>query len=145
MAPLFPFRGTSPIVSQPRDVREIPIDWRDGESRVQSSAGLLIEEIPATAEESPPSQRPAHFVTEADEDAVPLPSVFRNGTDGRPRSGGNNIARSFPARPANLNAPITTEIRTMARDEGDDVEEDILRAVIEASERETRGMGISEV
>lgn len=144
MAPPFPYRGTSPIVTQPRDIREIPIDWRDGESRVRSSAGLLIEEIPATVEESPTSQRPAHFVTDDEETTRPLPSAVRGRSDGRPWSGSNNMGGDFLARHTNLNTPFTNEVTTMATNEGDDIEEDIIRAVIEASQKETTGMGISE-
>eukprot|EP00250_Pteridium_aquilinum_P007065 c16859_g1_i1 orf=207-2174(+) len=144
IAPRSPYRGTAPIVTQPRDLREIPIDWRDEEPRVRSSGGLLIEEIPATVEASPPSHH-AHIITDDEEETTgPFSSAFRAGGESRPRFGGNNMGGGFTARHVSPNAPLTNEGTGMASNEGVDIEDELLRAVIETSQKEITGMGFSE-
>lgn len=144
-APRSPYRRTSPFVSQPRDMREIPIDWKDEEPTVRSNAGLVIEEIPATAEAWPPSQLHPHVVSDDDDD-VPrsFSSTLRRNED-RPRYGGGIIRSGLNARHRNANGPLVDEVTDgTTTKEGDDIEEEMLRAALEASEKEVRGKGFSE-
>ncbi|MCO5576060.1 hypothetical protein L7F22_029867 [Adiantum nelumboides] len=144
MASRFPYRGTSPFVTQPRDVREVPIDWKDEEPRVRSNEGLVIEEISATDETWPASELHPHIISSDDDASRPLSRTFRR-DEGRPRSDGSMMGSDSRMKQGNANGPLVVEVTDrLTINEGDEVEDEMLKAALEASQKEMTGKALSE-
>lgn len=127
----FPLRDTAPIVSRTRSLREAPVDWRDdAEPRLRSRAAILESENAHL-----PSQSPTDFVSDEDEVSGPASAVSRAQGDRLPfetvRSGAD-----YAFGHANPSAPLPAQ----AHNEGADIEEEMIRAAIEASRKETTRM-----
>ena len=138
---LIPSRG-QPIVSQPRDVREVPIEWKDEEPlRARSHEGLLIEEIRETGVHAP-SQSHAHFITDNEEVSGSAPS--RNEGE-RSRYSVDPFRTERLRSMSNASAPSIDEIPAVANSEGDAIEQEMLRAAIEASQKDAMRMHATEV
>ncbi|MCO5553221.1 hypothetical protein L7F22_006742 [Adiantum nelumboides] len=126
-----PFRDTAPIVSRTRSAREVHVDWRDDtEPRVRSRAAILVSENAHL-----PSQSPTDFVSDEDEVSGPASAVSRAQGDGLPferiTSGADyNFGNANPSGP----------LPAIPHNEGVDIEEEMVRAAIEASRKETTGM-----
>jgi hypothetical protein len=141
------FDNTEPVrVEHPRDVRNIPIVWPDDDDDRPSyhPMGPRTEEVPSSVD-APPV--PENLTDTMVEDEVPstASSVFRFGgqTVGPHRfnvqsyHGGQSYPEEEDLDPDfNPSAPRIAEVPVMARDEGIDIEEEMLRAAIEASRRE---------
>ena len=136
-----PSRG-QPIVSQPRDVREVPIEWKDEEPlRARSHGDLLIEEIPDTGVHVP-SQSHAHFITDDEEVSGSAPS---RGEGERSRHSFDPFRAERLGRISNATAPSINEIPAVGNSEGDAIEQELLRAAIEASQKDAMRMHSTEV
>lgn len=128
-------RNTTSVVYQPRDVRAVPIDWRDEEEprvRPHAGSGPLIEEIPATEASQLPSQSHGRIIIDDEDVPSTASSVLRTGGEvgGRSLYGNNNFTQDFPPGNSSLNPPLIDEIPA------NDIEEEMLRAAIEASRKE---------
>lgn len=130
----------------PSGVRNIPIVWPDDDDgpTYHHPVGLTnnprIEEIPSSAETEPvlPSHHQQHAMVD-DEIPSTASSAFRAGGEavGPQRFGGPTYPVEEDLDPDfNPNAPRIAEVPVMPRDEGIDIEEEMLRAAIEASRRE---------
>ena len=104
-----------PIVSQPRDVREVPIEWKDEPLRARSHEGLLIEEIPETRVHAP-SQSHAHFITDNEEVSGSAPSRDEGE---RSRYSVDPFRTERLRSISNASAPSIDEIPAVANSEGD--------------------------
>ncbi|KAL3619329.1 hypothetical protein CASFOL_036899 [Castilleja foliolosa] len=103
--------GRSPFVSHPREVREIPIEVKDGTEASIYSGGLTIEDVTETAHGNDPEIR--GIVTLDDEDYETSPNA--------------PIRRAFgPNAPTIVDEP----------DYAVDIEEEMIRAAIEASKQD---------
>ncbi|CAM6127148.1 unnamed protein product [Calypogeia fissa] len=128
-------------VAHPPDVRNIPIDWQDDDDGPSyHPVGLSnprIEEIPSSvdAEQLPLNH---HHAMVDDEVPSTATSAFRSSgeTIGPQRFGGPTHPEGDLDPAFNPNAPRIAEVPVMASDEGVDIEEEMLRAAIEASKRE---------
>lgn len=107
--------GRAPFVSQPREVREIPIEVKDGGNDVAapSGRGPRIEDVTDTIDAEEPQIRGTVIVEDEDDDIMP-----------RNIGGNRNISR--PSAPQFDDAP----------DYVNDIEEEMIRAAIEASKRD---------
>ena len=132
-----------PLVSHPKDVKEIPIEWKDEERRSNSAGGPLIEEIPDTGVHIP-SQSHAHFITDDEDPPNPDPSIIR-GEGERSCSEFDSDSLESMSRNMNANAPSVNEIPRMRNIEGDDIEQEMLRAAIEASQKDAMKRVFPEV
>ncbi|KAI5070016.1 hypothetical protein GOP47_0014359 [Adiantum capillus-veneris] len=126
-----PFRDTIPIVSRTRSLREVHVDWRDdAEPRVRSRDAILESENAHLS-----SQSPTDFVSDEDEVSGPASMVSRAPGDRLPfetiRSGADyNFGNANPSAP----------LPAIGHNEGADIEEEMVRAAIEASRKETTEM-----
>ncbi|KAK9716514.1 hypothetical protein RND81_06G238500 [Saponaria officinalis] len=105
--------GRAPFVSHPREVREIPIDFRGGDdnSVSQPSHGPRVEDVTDIVNTEGPEIRGTVVIDEEDDDDIP----------------GNLRSNQDLARPIVLDD---------SDDFGDDIEEEMIRAAIEASKRD---------
>ncbi|KAL9246755.1 hypothetical protein vseg_020250 [Gypsophila vaccaria] len=106
--------GRAPFVSQPREVREIPIEVRGDHDNPasQPSHGPRIEDVTDIPDVEGPETRETVIIDEEDDDEIP----------------GNLRDNQGFAR------PIVRQLDT--EDFGDDIEEEMIRAAIEASKRD---------
>ncbi|BFI25341.1 hypothetical protein MPTK2_1g20270 [Marchantia polymorpha subsp. ruderalis] len=133
-------RGSAPRVSHPPDVRNVPIDWRDDDNSLPlptyGPSTLRIEEL---ADDDTQQLPPSHAQAMVDDE---VPSTASSGFR---TIGEQSGARRYPTMPypgANMNpdfnpnAPRIAEVPVMSNEDGIDIEEEMLRAAIEASRRE---------
>ncbi|XP_021735909.1 plant UBX domain-containing protein 8-like [Chenopodium quinoa] len=109
--------GRAPFVSQPREVREIPIEVKDGGENLAapSGHGPRIEDVTDSIDAEGPQTHGTVIVEDEDDDIIP-------GNLG----GGWNSSRP--------SAPQFDDSRDYATN---DIEEEMIRAAIEASKRDT--------
>ncbi|KAJ7519539.1 hypothetical protein O6H91_20G043400 [Diphasiastrum complanatum] len=134
--------GTAPQVSYPREVRDIPIDWHDeadASSRLRPvrQPFLEIEEI-TTHDDLHQGAAPQGIVSMDDD--PPSPTLPLSRLDGEPIEihpfGGIAYAGN---RDYNQFAPQVAEVPPSVYEDVNDVEEEMLRAAIEASKKEAEG------
>lgn len=108
------FTSPSPFVSHPREVREIPIEVKDGPGASSQSAGApIIEDVTETTQSHVPEIRGTVIVDDEDnDDDIITPNA--------------PFARTGPSAPSIVDLP----------DYGDDIEEEMIRAAIEASKKD---------
>lgn len=107
--------GRAPFVSQPREVREIPIEVKDGGDSLAapSGHGPRIEEVTDTIDAEGPQIRGTVTVADEDDNVIP-------GNTGANRNNSRSSAPQFDDTP----------------DYANDIEEEMIRAAIEASKRD---------
>lgn len=113
------FINREPFVTQPREVREIPIEVKDGSD--PSGHAPTIEDVTESTHAHGSESHGTVIVDEFDEDApvaVTAPATVQND--------GSHERHSSPNAPAFENLP----------DYSNDIEEEMIRAAIEASKRE---------
>ncbi|KAL2902338.1 Plant UBX domain-containing protein 8 [Bienertia sinuspersici] len=108
-------RRRAPYVSQPREVREIPIEVKDGGDNLAAPShhGPRIEDVTDTIDAEGPQTRGTVVFTDEDDDAI-------SGNIGANRNS------SRPSAPRFDDAP----------DYANDIEEEMIQAAIEASKRD---------
>lgn len=119
------FGNSEPFVSHPREVREIPIEVKDGNvTSGHSGSGPVIEDVTGSEyDNSQPAVRGTVIIDEKDD--IPTASAMHNeGNEDSVVSGSRNVN----ARPIVSEYANSPDI--------DDVEEEMVRAAIEASRRE---------
>lgn len=110
-------RTHAPVVSHPREVREIPIEVKDGDP----SSHPTIEDVTDSADVPGPELRGTVIIdSENDEDDLSDPNAFNNSSHGQ---------HPIPSAPA-LGA---------ISDYANDIEAEMIQAAIEASKREAQG------
>ncbi|WCJ26179.1 Plant UBX domain-containing protein 8 [Euphorbia peplus] len=119
------FSSRAPFVSQPRERREIPIEVKDGSGvSSHSGHGPVIEDITGTEQAQDPGIR-GTVIVDDDTDEFPAELTSMDG------SGGSVLNRNTsPSVPVFDNPP----------DYGNDIEEEMVRAAIEASRVEAEAM-----
>lgn len=121
------FTRTAPLVSQPREVREIPIEVKDGDGHSgHSGRAPIIEDITDTEHAHGPE---THGTVTIDDEDDEIPNVQSNQTFRRDRASDNifgDVSTAIHRRPS---AP---EINILP-DSNNDIEEEMIRAAIEAS------------
>ncbi|XP_031275126.1 plant UBX domain-containing protein 8-like [Pistacia vera] len=120
------FMKREPFVTQPREVREIPIEVKDGSD--QSGQAPTIEDVTESTHAHGSESHGTVIVDEVDEDAqvaMTAPATVRND--------GSHERHSSPTAPAFENLP----------DYSNDIEEEMVRAAIEASKREVEDLSDS--
>lgn len=127
-----PFRNS--IVSHPRNVRNIPIESKDEEGQVaDENSAPAIEEVSASVHAQGPEVRGTVIFDDDDELPSTASSTFRSGSNSR----GGYYSTSYPhGREPIPSAPQVAEEPIAAIEEGNAIEEEMLRAAIEASKRE---------
>ncbi|XP_022854787.1 plant UBX domain-containing protein 8-like isoform X1 [Olea europaea var. sylvestris] len=121
------FGSRASFVSHPREVREIPIEVKDGNGPGgQSGTAPIIEDVTETAHHGPEIRGTVTAVDDDDddEDYVPDEPITRASRH-RAR---NSTTRSGPNIPAIVDVP----------DYNNDIEEEMIQAAIEASKRDAR-------
>ncbi|KAI3453660.1 hypothetical protein Pfo_010323 [Paulownia fortunei] len=124
---IFDIRNTAtqpPFVSHPREVREIPIEVKDGVGASGHSGGApTIEDVTETAHEHGPEIRGTVIIDDEDDDKSfvnpPITPSVGHGT-------GHSSTNSGPSAPTIVDVP----------DYGNDIEEEMIRAAIEASKQD---------
>ncbi|KAL2653947.1 hypothetical protein R1flu_022075 [Riccia fluitans] len=131
-------RGSAPRVSHPRQVRNVPIDWRDDESTSPSygPSTVRIEELPGDVDTE--HFQPIHTQAMVDDE---LPSTTSSVHRPFPEQSGTRRYPSMPypgpnMNPENPSAPRIAEVPAAGSEEGNEIEEEMLRAAIEASKRD---------
>lgn len=112
----------SPFVSHPREVREIPIEVNETGATGRSVGAPIIEDVTESAHEHEPEVR-GTVITDEDEDRS-----FPNSHTARAIEHWSryNLRNSEPSAPAIVDEP----------DYGNDIEEEMIRAAIEASKQD---------
>jgi hypothetical protein len=119
--------GRGPRVTQPRDVRQIPIEVKDSNTQTGSSGqGPIIEDVTGRESFYGPEVHGTVIVDEDDEDLPSTPSAH----DRMIPSSASHPNHSMPSAP-----PVVD-----VSDYNNDIEEEMIRAAIEASKREAEGM-----
>ena len=119
--------GRGPRVTQPRDVRQIPIEVKDSNTQTGSSGqGPIIEDVTGRESFYGPEVHGTVIVDEDDEDLPSTPSAH----DPMIPSSASHPNHSVPSAP-----PVVD-----VGDYNNDIEEEMIRAAIEASKREAEGM-----
>ncbi|KAJ4981112.1 hypothetical protein NE237_031949 [Protea cynaroides] len=122
------FSNHAPFVSHPREVREIPIEVRDGiDQPGHSGPGPTIEDVTETAFTPGPEIR-GHVIIDDEEDEVTT-------IDPPARTAGQN-ERETTFSGTSLRQTNVASAPALDRDYGNDIEEEMVRAAIEASKRE---------
>jgi len=117
------FSNRVPQVSHPREVREVPIEFKDGNSRHGSSShGPTIEEVTGSIPAHGPEVDGHVIIDDEDEDLPSAPTDQPDEFD--------DISRG--RRPGPNFTPLSN-----VSDYGNDIEEEMIRAAIEASKRDT--------
>ncbi|KAK4435275.1 Plant UBX domain-containing protein 8 [Sesamum alatum] len=112
----------SPFVSHPRAVREIPIEVKDGTGASGHSGGApVIEDVTETAQYHGPEVRGTVILDDDDDDVRNIPNPPITHLDGQ-----GNEASSRPSAPTVVDMP----------DYSNDIEEEMIRAAIEASKQD---------
>ncbi|PIN01741.1 putative regulator of the ubiquitin pathway (contains UAS and UBX domains) [Handroanthus impetiginosus] len=116
----------SPFVSHPREVRQIPIEVKDGTGASGESGGSpVIEDVTETAHDHGPEVRGTVILDDDDDDdSKSIPNAPVTHLDGHGNQGG--VEQSGPSAPAIVDVP----------DYSNDIEEEMIRAAIEASKQD---------
>ncbi|KAI8030304.1 Plant UBX domain-containing protein 8, partial [Camellia lanceoleosa] len=121
----------APFVSHPREVREIPIEFKDG-SEQEGHSGLVpsIEDVTETAQAQGPETHGTVIIDEDDDEDIPTaPSGHAAGQNEQEDDVlGNNSGGTYPM-------PTAPGIDDLP-DYSNEIEEEMVRAAIEASKRE---------
>ncbi|KAF8753054.1 hypothetical protein HU200_011704 [Digitaria exilis] len=119
--------GGGPRVTHPRDVRQIPIEVKDSNTQTGSSGqGPVIEDVTGRESFYGPEVHGNVIVDEDDEDLPSTPSAH----DPNITSSTSRPNQSMPSAP-----PLDD-----VSDYNNDIEEEMIRAAIEASKREAEGI-----
>ncbi|CAO2207497.1 unnamed protein product [Urochloa humidicola] len=119
--------GWGPRVTHPREARQIPIEVKDTNTQTGSSGqGPVIEDVTGRETFCGPEVHGTVIVDEDDEDFPSMPSAH----DPNIPSSTSRPNHSMPSAP-----PLVD-----VRDYNNDIEEEMIRAAIEASKREAEGM-----
>ncbi|CAL5004878.1 unnamed protein product [Urochloa decumbens] len=119
--------GRGPRVTHPREARQIPIEVKDTNTQTGSSGqGPVIEDVTGRETFYGPEVHGTVIVDEDDEDFPSMPSA----NDPNIPSSTSRPNHSMPSAP-----PLVD-----VRDYNNDIEEEMIRAAIEASKREAEGM-----
>ncbi|OVA14152.1 UBX [Macleaya cordata] len=123
------FTSGAPFVSHPREVREIPIEVKDGNDQSSHSGSRpVIEDITGTAPAHGPEIHGSVIIEdEEDEETLTVPAAHV--------SGQNERIDSFSDVRGRRPRPSAPELGGLT-DYGNDIEEEMIRAAIEASKRE---------
>ncbi|KAK9927324.1 hypothetical protein M0R45_024512 [Rubus argutus] len=117
----------TPFVTHPREVREIPIEFKDGSHPSgHSGHGPTIDDVTGTADEYGPGIGGTVIIDDDDDDIATAPTV-QAGQGSGPRdnsSGDGSHHHTFPPSAPRFDDP------------SNDIEEQMIRAAIEASKRE---------
>ncbi|GMJ06187.1 hypothetical protein like AT4G23040 [Hibiscus trionum] len=107
-----------PLVTHPREVREVPIEFKDSnEPSNRSGHAPVIEDVSETAQAHGPNSNETVIIDEVDDDSTMLPRQLNNPSCNQ---------HVIPSAPVFDNLP----------DYGNDIEEQMIRAAIEASKWE---------
>lgn len=117
--PDFMTREREPHVTQPREVREIPVEVKDGGD--QSGHAPTIEDVTESVNAHGPGNQGTVIINEVDED-IPAATTAQSA----PRNDGSVDRQSSPTAPAFDSLP----------DYSNDIEEEMIRAAIEASKQD---------
>lgn len=124
------FTSRAPFVSHPREVREIPIEVKDGnEPSSLSGFSPTIEDVTETARDHGPEVHGSVIIDEDDDENDPAALISRGG--GRNELRDDNLVSSFERHPR-PSAPEVVDLPAYSND----IEEEMIRAAIEASKRE---------
>ncbi|KAK6137541.1 hypothetical protein DH2020_028707 [Rehmannia glutinosa] len=114
-----------PFVSHPREVREIPVEVKDGTGASgQSGSAPVIEDVTETAHNHDSEIR-GTVILDGDDDDLNIPNAPITRIDGHGSRGGS--VQSGPSAPTIVDVP----------DNSNDIEEEMIRAAIEASKHDT--------
>lgn len=121
----------SPYVSHPREVREIPIEVKDGNDQSgHSGPRPTIEDVTGTTSHGPEIHGPIIIEDEEDEEIRIAPPAHVAGQNDRKDSFSGNSHQGHPR-------PSAPELDSMT-DYGNDIEEEMIQAAIEASKRDVK-------
>ncbi|KAK9276363.1 hypothetical protein L1049_005896 [Liquidambar formosana] len=125
------FTNRGPFVSHPREVREIPIEVKDGnEPTSHSGSAPIIEDVTGTEHAHGPAIQDTVIIDdEDDENTPPAPTAHAAGQN---EQRDDILVDSFHERHPRPTAPEFGNLP----DYSNDIEEEMIRAVIEASKRE---------
>ncbi|KAK8658131.1 hypothetical protein V6N13_036343 [Hibiscus sabdariffa] len=116
------FTTREPLVTHPREVREIPIEVRDSnEPSHRSGHAPVIEDVSETAQAHGPNSNETVIIDEVDEDSIMPPHQPNNPS---------------PDQHVTPSAPVFDNLP----DYGNDIEEQMIRAAIEASKWEVEDL-----
>ncbi|KAK7253026.1 hypothetical protein RIF29_37408 [Crotalaria pallida] len=120
-----------PLVTHPREVRQIPIEVKDGnQSTPQPGHAPTIEDVTGTVHTDGPDIHGTVIVNDEDDDDNPTAQIaYQNEQDH------NTLADTSLGRSARPSAPEFEHLP----DYSNDIEEEMIRAAIEASKREAEG------
>ncbi|XP_060207135.1 plant UBX domain-containing protein 8 isoform X2 [Lycium barbarum] len=136
------FTSRAPFVSHPRQAREIPIEVKDGDGQSGHSRNApVIEDITETDQILGPETRGTVIIDDDEDEVVPGPlpthAVRRDRTNDDIIDGDSTAVFSEPSAPGDDVLP----------DYANDIEEEMVRAAIEASKRDaemsTRQLDVS--
>lgn len=116
----------APFVTHPREVREIPIEVKDGNQSTTQSGHPSIEDVTGTADAHGPDIHGTVIINDEDDD-TPLAQIAH-----RDEQNHNILADTSLNTNARPSAPESENLP----DYNNDIEEEMLRAAIEASKRE---------
>ncbi|EEE70076.1 plant UBX domain-containing protein 8 [Oryza sativa Japonica Group] len=120
--------GHGPQVSHPREVREIPIEVKDSNPQTgPSGQAPIIEDVTGHESSYGPEVRGAIVIDDDDDEQPSAPSLHAN------------IDSSLQPNPSIPTAPPLVHVT----DYDNDIEEEMIRAAIEASKRDAEAMTIT--
>lgn len=121
------FSSRAPFVSQPREVREIPIEVKDSNERSnRAGLGPTIEDVTETSQSHGPEIRGTVIIDDEEDGDISTAPIRRNDDI----LGGSSRDRHI--------TPTAPEFDTLP-DSSNDIEEEMVRAAIEASKQEAEG------
>lgn len=128
------FGQHTPFVTHPRNVREIPIEVKDGNgSSAHSGGGPTIEDVTGSAREHGPEVRGTVTIHGDDVPAESTALAARENEDTENSTGVSSQNRNV--------GPSLSGLDTLP-DYNDDIEEEMIRAAIEASKRDIERSGL---
>ncbi|KAJ0964134.1 hypothetical protein J5N97_029256 [Dioscorea zingiberensis] len=128
------FSSLSPHVSHPRDVREIPIEFKDGNNESGSSGHRpVIEDVSGTVSVQGPETHGTVIVEDDDEDEDIPDAPAGHGTSYNGVTNTSNDVALGRHPPPSVSAPVDLI------DYSNDIEEEMIQAAIEASKNEAEG------
>ncbi|KAM1024843.1 hypothetical protein ACFX15_037390 [Malus domestica] len=125
------FTNRTPFVTRPREVREIPIEVKDGDQPSgHSGRDPIIDDVTGTEQGYGPGIPGTVIIDEEDDDDIPAAPTVQAGQ----RSGPQDMSSGDGSHHPNfgLSAPRFDD----AQDYSNDIEEEMIEAAIEASKRE---------
>jgi len=112
-----------PLVSHPREVREIPIEVKDGDPQTGSSGQApVIEDVTGNESSNGPEVPETIIIDDVDGGLLSAPSV------------------PHPIIPSNTSTVPTAPPLVHVNDYDEDIEEEMIRAAIEASKKDSEGL-----